>query len=72
MLTYLGIVLAARLRDERGASAVEYGILAAGVAAVLVLTVLALGESVSVVFTHTTDNYCGDGLTPAESVAVCG
>lgn len=59
------------MRNERGASAVEYGLLVAGVAALLVLIVIALGDSVSIVFTHTTDGYCGDGLTSAESVAVC-
>lgn len=70
MLTYLRAWLTTR--GERGASAVEYGLLVAGVAAAFILAMLALGESVSAVFNHTTDNYCGDGLTPAESAAVCG
>ncbi len=45
MLDYLRIILAARLdRDEeRGASAVEYGLLIAGIAALIVVVVFALG-----------------------------
>jgi pilus assembly protein Flp/PilA len=45
MLDYLRILLDARLArlDERGASAVEYGLLIAGIAALIVLTVYAFG-----------------------------
>ena len=45
MLDYLRILLHARLSrmDERGASAVEYGLLIAGIAAVIALVVYAFG-----------------------------
>ena len=45
MLDYLRIMLNARLAkmDERGASAVEYGLLVAGIAAVIVAVVFMLG-----------------------------
>jgi pilus assembly protein Flp/PilA len=33
-------------RDERGASAVEYGLMVAGIAALIVLMVFALGDGV--------------------------
>ena len=45
MLDYLRIMMNARLAkmDERGASAVEYGLLVAGIAAVIVAIVFLLG-----------------------------
>ena len=45
MLDYFRIMLNARLAkmDERGASAVEYGLLVAGIAAVIVAVVFLLG-----------------------------
>ena len=45
MVTYLRIILTAhRARmDERGASAVEYGLLVAGIAAVIVASVFLFG-----------------------------
>ena len=56
MLDYLRIMLNARLAkmDERGASAVEYGLLVAGIAAVIVSTVFILGQGVFLnLFTET-------------------
>ena len=55
MLDYLRIMLNARLAkmDERGASAVEYGLLVAGIAAVIVAIVFLLGGTLSGVFTKT-------------------
>jgi pilus assembly protein Flp/PilA len=55
MLDYLRIILNARLAkmDERGASAVEYGLLVAGIAAVIVVVVFALGTTLKGVFTST-------------------
>ena len=44
--------LAAR-KDEKGASAVEYGLLVAAIAALIVLIVFALGGVVKEVFTDT-------------------
>jgi len=42
-----------RARSERGASAVEYALLIAGIAAVLVLAILALGDGVRDLFQET-------------------
>ncbi len=55
MLDYLRIMLNARLAkmDERGASAVEYGLLVAGIAAVIVVIVFTLGDTLSGVFNDT-------------------
>jgi len=40
-------------KDERGASAVEYGLLVAGIAAVIVAGVFLFGDLVSDIFTDT-------------------
>ena len=55
MLDYLRIMLNARLAkmDERGASAVEYGLLVAGIAAVIVAIVFLLGGTLNGVFSKT-------------------
>ena len=55
MLDYVRIMLNARLAkmDERGASAVEYGLLVAGIAAVIVAIVFVLGGTLSGVFNKT-------------------
>ena len=55
MLDYLRIMLAAR-RDERGASAVEYGLLIAGIAALIVLVVFAFGDNIADIFNSTCDS----------------
>ena len=58
MLDYLRIMLNARLAkmDERGASAVEYGLLVAGIAAVIVAVVFLLGNTLNGVFTNTNNS----------------
>jgi pilus assembly protein Flp/PilA len=55
MLDYLRILLNARLAkmDERGASAVEYGLLIAGIAALIVVVVFAFGGVIQNIFKHT-------------------
>src|SRR4051794_34712643 len=55
MLDYLRIMLNARLAkmDERGASAVEYGLLIAGIAALIVVVVFAFGGVIKNIFTKT-------------------
>ena len=55
MLDYLRIMLNARLAkmDERGASAVEYGLLVAGIAAVIVAVVFLLGNTLNGAFSKT-------------------
>ena len=52
MLDYLHIMLDDRLAkmDERGASAVEYGLLIAGIAALIVVVVFAFGGVIKTVF----------------------
>ena len=42
-------------RDERGASAVEYGLLVGGIAAVIVVLVFALGSQIQSKFQSTCD-----------------
>jgi len=55
--------LAAR-KDEKGASAVEYGLLVAAIAAVIVIIVFALGGVVQEVFQNTCDGISsGAGTT---------
>ena len=55
MLDYLRIMLDARLAkmDERGASAVEYGLLIAGIAALIVVVVFAFGGVIKNIFSNT-------------------
>jgi pilus assembly protein Flp/PilA len=55
MLEFLRIMLDARFdaRDERGASAVEYGLLIAGIAALIVVVVFAFGGTIADVFSDT-------------------
>jgi pilus assembly protein Flp/PilA len=59
MLDYLFIALSGALarrrahEDERGASAVEYGLLIAGIAALISLVVYAFGGGVGSLFTDT-------------------
>ena len=55
MLDYLRIMLNARVAkmDERGASAVEYGLLIAGIAALIVVVVFAFGGVIKNIFQKT-------------------
>jgi pilus assembly protein Flp/PilA len=57
MLDYLRIMLGARLArmDERGASAVEYGLLISGIAALIIVVVFAFGNAV---LTHLFKSTC--------------
>ena len=57
MLEYGRIMIQARLAkmDERGASAVEYGLLVAGIAAVIVAIVFLLGGQISSAFNKTSE-----------------
>lgn len=49
-------VLSARHRTERGASAVEYGLLIAGIAALIALVVYSFGGGVGGLFQDTCDS----------------
>ena len=66
MTTYFRILLNARLAkmEERGASAVEYGLLIAGIAALIVAVVFIFGGKISDIFKDTCDTIAGQG-TPA-------
>ena len=57
MLDYLRIMFNARLAraEERGASAVEYGLLIAGIAALIVAIVFIFGGVIQGVFSDTCD-----------------
>jgi pilus assembly protein Flp/PilA len=58
MLDYLRIMIDARRArlNDRGASAVEYGLLIAGVAALIVIVVYAFGGVLNEVFNATCDS----------------
>ena len=47
---YLRIQLAAKAKSERGASAVEYGLLVALIAIIIIVAVRALGSNLSSIF----------------------
>ncbi len=55
MFDFFKVMINARLAkmEERGASAVEYGLLIAGIAALIVVAVFALGPIVKEAFTDT-------------------
>ena len=65
MLDYLRIMLNARKAelDERGASAVEYGLLIAGIAALIVVVVFAFGGALSGIFSDTCSSVAGADAT---------
>ena len=53
MLRYFRNLFACRQQDDRGASAVEYGLLVAGIAAVIVAVVFLLGGKIQNAFNDT-------------------
>ena len=55
MITYLQAMIIAKKAemDERGASAVEYGLLVAGIAALIVAVVFLFGGFIQGIFSHT-------------------
>jgi pilus assembly protein Flp/PilA len=63
MLAYMRNVRR-HLKDDAGASAVEYGLLVAAIAAVIVVVVFALGNVLNKKFDDTCKNIQGNG-TPA-------
>jgi pilus assembly protein Flp/PilA len=69
MLDYLRIMFDTRLpqRDERGASAVEYGLLVAGIAALIVAIVFAFG---GVVMQDLFKNTC-DSVAQSATSSAC-
>ena len=63
MVDYLRILLNARLAkmEERGASAVEYGLLIAGIAALIVVVVFAFGGVIKNMFKNTCNTVGASG-----------
>ena len=72
MLDYLRTMINARLArmEERGASAVEYGLLIAGIAALIVIVVFALGPILREAFDNTCDTI-GSNDNNASTAADC-
>ena len=66
MLNYLQALIATR-KSEKGASAVEYGLLVALIAAVIVGAVILLGTTLDGIFTDTES--CIDGGVRADGSA---
>jgi pilus assembly protein Flp/PilA len=65
MLDYLRIMLSAQKAkmDERGASAVEYGLLIAGIAALIIVVVFAFGGVLNGVFNDTCASVANQGAS---------
>lgn len=65
MVDYVRIMLGARRArmEERGASAVEYGLLIAGIAALIVVVVFAFGGSLKGIFTTTCSKVTASATT---------
>ena len=63
MIEYLSIMLNARRADmdDRGASAVEYGLLIAGIAALIIAVVFLLGGQIKDAFSDTCESVAGRG-----------
>jgi pilus assembly protein Flp/PilA len=59
-------------RGDEGASAVEYGLLVAAIAAVVVALVFALGSYVRGAFQTSCDSIANSGVKAADSSAQCG
>ena len=70
MLEFGRIMLQARIAkmNERGASAVEYGLLVAGIAAVIVLVVVFLGDNITDAFQETCNAVGNNGSTATSCV----
>ena len=64
MLAYIRKVAAyQKANGEKGASAVEYGLLIAAIAAVIVVAVFGIGKLVNSSFNHTSSCIAGSGST---------
>lgn len=71
MLEYFRSLLPSVRRTEDGASAVEYGLLVAGIAALVVAVVFLLGGVVKGSFTETCSTISGDGTPTAATTDAC-
>ena len=52
MLTYVTQIALAALKDRKGVTALEYGVLAAGIIAVIATVVFTIGTTLSTMFTN--------------------
>lgn len=68
MLTYFRRALRRLFHNNRGASAVEYAVLVAGVAALIVLSVMSLGSVVQAAY----KSYCDVYTSASGTTASCG
>jgi pilus assembly protein Flp/PilA len=59
VVNYVRVRLTAMARTERGASAVEYGLLVALIAVAIIVAVVALGGSLSNIFSKTASSISG-------------
>ena len=71
MLSYFRNVMNAK-RDDEGASAVEYGLLVAAIAAIIILLVFALGGYVKGAFKKTCDAFASSSITQVGTTNTCG
>ena len=60
-----------RTTDEAGASAVEYGLLVGGIAAIIVVLVFALGGQVQALFNKTCDDIDSNSTVASTTTAQC-
>ena len=60
MLTKLLALKNAYLKDENGATAIEYALIAAGISLAVVASVFAFGDELEVLFQGLTGNLSGD------------
>ena len=58
--------IAAFLKDESGATAIEYGLIAAGLAVAIIGAVTALGTEIGNTFTRIATSLQGAGAAPTE------
>ena len=69
MIHYLRTI--GRRDDDEGASAVEYGLLVAAIAAIIILLVFAVGKFVKQGFQDTCDNFKSQGSTTITAAGTC-
>ena len=62
MLQYLNTLMALK-RDEKGVTALEYGLIAALIAVVIIGAVTTLGTSISATFSGVSSHFTSTGIT---------
>lgn len=71
MIAYM-VAVRRHVKDDKGASAVEYGLLIAAIAAVIVVVVFALGSVVKSKFQKTCNDVNGGTSVAAPGSTTCG